>query len=145
MNVREQELEEEKMTAMRPTKTHVVVDNTTTWFVCRWNIVLVLVCLTMYSCVLIHWWLTAGSLPRRPHTLEDASLPHGVEFFDRVILLVEVSVGLFPGLCHCVLTGKHRRDVGFRAEWQFVSPLKIYLWNWRVYIKSSVDQVQLTW
>lgn len=47
--------------------------------------------------------LTVGSLPGGPHTLEDASFPHGVEIFDRVVLLVEVSIGLFPGLWHCVL------------------------------------------
>ena len=48
--------------------------------------------------------LTVGLLPRGPHALKDASLPHGVELFDSVVLLVEVSVGLFPGLRHCVLS-----------------------------------------
>lgn len=47
--------------------------------------------------------LTVGLLPRGPHALEDAGFLHGVELFDGVVLLVEVSIGLFPGLCHCVL------------------------------------------
>lgn len=28
-------------------------------------------------------------------------------------MLVEVSVGLFPGLCHCVLGGGEKRKAGF--------------------------------
>ncbi len=52
--------------------------------------------------------LTVDLLPRGPHTLKDAGFPHGVELFDGVVLLVEVSVGLFPGLCHCVLRDKRR-------------------------------------
>ena len=42
-------------------------------------------------------------LPGGPHTLEDAGFPHGVELLDGVVLLVEVSVGLFSGLRHRVL------------------------------------------
>lgn len=44
--------------------------------------------------------LTVVLLPRRPHALKDTSFLHGIELFDGVVLLVEVSVRLFPGLCH---------------------------------------------
>lgn len=51
------------------------------------------------------------SLSRGSNTLEDACFPHGVELFDRVVLLVEVGVGSFPGFCHCVL--KETQQVHF--------------------------------
>lgn len=57
--------------------------------------------------------LTVGLLPRGPHTLKDAGFPHGVELFDGVVLLVEVSIGLFPGFCHCVLWGTKDRSTVF--------------------------------
>lgn len=50
-------------------------------------------------------------LPRRPHTLKDACFPHSIELFDRVVLFVEVSVGLFPGLCHCVLKEEGNKPI----------------------------------
>lgn len=43
--------------------------------------------------------LTVGLLLNGPHALEDAGFPHGVEIFDAVVVLVELSVGPFPGLC----------------------------------------------
>lgn len=49
-------------------------------------------------------------LPRGSHALKDAGFPHGVELFDAVVMLVEVSVGLFPGLCHCVLWGGEKKS-----------------------------------
>lgn len=52
--------------------------------------------------------LTVGLLPRGPHALKDAGFPHGVELFDSVVLLVEVSIGLFPGLRHCVLSRRRK-------------------------------------
>jgi len=51
--------------------------------------------------------LTQALLPRWPHALEDAGLLHGVELLGGVVMLVEVGVGLFPGLRHCVLRRNH--------------------------------------
>lgn len=45
-------------------------------------------------------------LPGGLHALKDAGFLHGVELFGGVVLLVEVSVGLFPGLRHSVLGGE---------------------------------------
>lgn len=54
------------------------------------------------------WQHSLISLPRRTYTLKDTGFPHGIELLDGIVLLVEVSVGLFPGLCYCVLLGKVR-------------------------------------
>lgn len=44
-----------------------------------------------------------SSLSRRLDALKDPSFFHGIELFIWVIVFVEVSVGLLPGLCHCIL------------------------------------------
>lgn len=70
--------------------------------------------ITVFSVPLLHRRENTHSgflLPRGSHALKDARFPHGVELFDAVVMLVEVSVGLFPGLCHCVLWGE--RKAGF--------------------------------
>lgn len=66
-------------------------------------------CLQMFL-----WKHSLLSLPRGPYTLKDPSFLHGVELLDGVVLLVEVSVGLFPGLRHRVLEEKsHFSTQGF--------------------------------
>lgn len=60
------------------------------------------------SLQLFLWTHSLISLWRGPYTLKDTSFLHGVELLDGIILLVEVSIGLFPGLCYCVLLGKVR-------------------------------------
>lgn len=62
------------------------------------------------------WQHSLISLPRRTNTLEDSGFPHGIELLDRIVLLVEVCVGLFPGLCYCVLLWKVRFIHGFRTS-----------------------------
>lgn len=60
--------------------------------------------------------LTEALLPGWPDALKDSRFPHGIEFFHGVVLLVEVSVGLFPGLRHPVL--RRRTRGGFSSQAQ---------------------------
>lgn len=69
----------------------------------------------------------AALLPGWPDALKDSRFPHGVEFFHGVVLLVEVRIGLFPGLRHPVL---RRRTSGcFSSHAQRNTLLLILLWN----------------
>lgn len=69
----------------------------------------------------------AALLPGWPDALKDSRFPHGVEFFNGVVLLVEVSVGLFPGLRHPVL--RRRTRGGFSSHAQRNTLTLILLWN----------------
>lgn len=73
------------------------------------------------NCLQISLWKhSLISLPRGPYTLKDTSFLHGVELLDGIVLLVEVSVGLFPGLCYCVLSRRvrliHKSFIWFRTN-----------------------------
>lgn len=74
------------------------------------------------------WQHSLISLPRRTYTLEDTGFPHGVELLDRIVLLVEVRVGLFPGLCYCVLLRKvrfiHRFSTSPRQSLRFLAQVE---------------------
>lgn len=87
------------------------------------------------------WKHSQISLPRGPYTLKDTSFLHGVELLDGIVLLVEVSIGLLPGLCYSVLL----RNVRFihkaflnlpqtdssqvKALWQVVCIFFFQHWN----------------
>lgn len=77
----------------------------------------------------------AALLPGWPDALEDACFPHGVEFLHGIVLLVEVSIGLFPRLCHRVL---RRTTSGFSY-----SPTLAHIQTIKYFSTHFIVKVQL--